>query len=354
MDTLHDQLAALADDAPTGGAPAVELWARGKRAHRLRVAAVAASVLVVLAVGVGVRIVDGHDTRADIGPAGIGGLELPIEYPVAEKLADLSDAPGPLAAVWEVPVGAGAPEVVGLVAATGTFGKLPIELPDDDPQGVNRPGVALSADGRRLAYPSRTGELTVRDLVSGEYERPLSEFASRPGFFWTDATHLIGNVAEGSDADGWVWQAGTAPTRVDYWDYGRAFDLWVSQQGSGPRPDPGEDSCSSPILLDRAGEFGKYAPGWGYTLEVPVLCDVLGIIGSEILLGHWNSDHLLGDWEVPDDLNGTVVALDIHGAAMQFNDPRLRRMVASAGGPERVALASDLIGAALDADGGGS
>ena len=28
--------------------------------------------------------------------------------------------------------------------------------------------------------------------------------------------------------------------------------------------------------------------------EVPVLCDVLGVIGSEILLGHWNSA-LAGD-----------------------------------------------------------
>ena len=28
MDTLHDRLAELAEDAPTGGAPAAELWAR--------------------------------------------------------------------------------------------------------------------------------------------------------------------------------------------------------------------------------------------------------------------------------------------------------------------------------------
>ena len=61
MDTLHDRLAELADDAPTGGAPAAELWARGKRAHRLRAAALAATLLVVGAVGtgIGVRLADG-------------------------------------------------------------------------------------------------------------------------------------------------------------------------------------------------------------------------------------------------------------------------------------------------------
>src|SRR6185436_12508407 len=61
MDTLHDRLAGLADDAPTGGAPAAELWARGKRAHRFRAGALAAALLVVGAVGtgVGVRLADG-------------------------------------------------------------------------------------------------------------------------------------------------------------------------------------------------------------------------------------------------------------------------------------------------------
>jgi hypothetical protein len=87
---------------------------------------------------------------------------------------------------------------------------------------------------------------------------------------------------------------------------------------------------------------------------VPVLCDVLGIIDSEMLLGHWNSDRLPGDWNEPNDGNGTVVALDIHGADVAFEDPALRHVVASAGAPLRVAFATDLIGEALDADGGAS
>ncbi len=128
MDTLHDRLAELADDAPTGGAPAAELWARGKRAHRLRAAALAATLLVVGAVGtgIGVRLADGD--RSGPAPAGTVGIVLPIEYPVGEELPDLGDAPGPLAAIWVDLAGGGAPEAVGLVAETGTFGTLPIDM----------------------------------------------------------------------------------------------------------------------------------------------------------------------------------------------------------------------------------
>ena len=71
MDTLHDRLAELAEDAPTGGPPAAELWARGKRAHRLRAGAVAAALLVVGAIGTGIgaRLADGDDSRSDLEPA---------------------------------------------------------------------------------------------------------------------------------------------------------------------------------------------------------------------------------------------------------------------------------------------
>jgi len=45
-----------------------------------------------------------------------------------------------------------------------------------------------------------------------------------------------------------------------------------------------------------------------------------------------------------------VVALDVHGV----EDESLRQVVATAGAPRRVTLATDLIGDALDADGGAS
>src|SRR5262245_54021816 len=128
MDTLHDRLADLADDAPTGGAPAADLWARGKRTHRFRVAGAAAALLVVGAVGtgIGVRHADDDGDRSDLEPANTPGITLPIDYPVGEELPDLGEAPGALAAIWLVRgVGGGTPEVVGLVAETGTFGTLP-------------------------------------------------------------------------------------------------------------------------------------------------------------------------------------------------------------------------------------
>jgi hypothetical protein len=166
MDTLHDRLAELAEDAPTGGVPAAELWARGKRAHRLRAAALAATLLVVGAVGtgIGVRLADGDGNRSGPAPAGTDDtIGLPIEYPVGADLPDLGDTPGALAAIWMVPrVGGGAPEAVGLVAETGTFGTLPIDLRLDDPEVPEDVEVALSADGRRIAYASPTCTAAVR------------------------------------------------------------------------------------------------------------------------------------------------------------------------------------------------
>jgi hypothetical protein len=262
-----------------------------------------------------------------------------------------------------VPRGAGtAPEAVGLVAETGMFGTLPIDVFHDnasrrtntrgwapgDPEPPDEVRVALSADGRRLAYFSAAGELIVLDLVSGESVSPLSEseFETRTGATWADATHLFGHVYPGTDADGWVWEPGTAPKLVDVYAFAEGFDLWFySGQGSGPLPWPDETGCTTPTLLDSTGGYGEYTPGWGYTLEVPVLCDVLGIIDSESLLGHWND---------PNDRSGTVVALDLRGADTAFEEPSLRRVVASAGAPLRVAFAADLIGQALDADGGAS
>src|SRR5436190_13899750 len=180
MDTLHDRLADLADDAPTGGAPPAELWARGKRAHRFRLAGLAAALLVVGAVGtgIGVRLTDGDATRSDLEPAGTGGISLPIDYPVGEELPDLGDAPGPLAAIWLVPgVGGDAPEAVGLVAETGTFGTLPIHV--SRIYTARDAYFALSPDGRRIAYNTPAEELVVRDLVSGDSYSPAFDFAIR-------------------------------------------------------------------------------------------------------------------------------------------------------------------------------
>ena len=377
MDTLHERLAELAHDAPTGGAPAAELWARGKRAHRLRVAALTATtVLAVGAVGTAIStgLVDGKGS--DPAPAGSVGISLPIEYPVGEELPDLGNTPGPLAAIWLTPrVGGGASQAVGLVAATETFGTLPLDVSYMD-EAPELP--ALSPDGRRIAYASATGEPIVHDLVSGKnYDWPEVECPGSAsqcyrwgtgGYTWFDDTHLFG-IAGAGDTDGYVWEPGTAPKLVNLITYaGTPYrglyagrDLQVIGDG-----EPLGLVCGSPVLNATLGSDDQ---GDDEMFGVPVLCDVLGVIGSDVLLGHWNSDRLPGDWNDPNDGNETVVALDIHGVAppancltdssricpdLSFEDPALRRVVVTAGAPEWVTFAGDLIGAALDADGGAS
>ena len=343
MDTLHDRLVELADDAPTGGAPPVELWARGKRAQRRRTAAVAVALLVVGAVGtgVGVRLLEGDGSHREPLPAKTVHIALPISYPVEEELPDLGDAPGPLAAVW-LATGAdsgpdatddGAPEAIGLVAETGTFGTLPVD-PSFDFDDAFDAGVALSPDGRRIAYTARSGELVVHDLVTGDKDEPAFGFGFRAGYTWVDPTHLVGHVAAGSDADGWVWEPGGAPRLVDLYTYPGSSSL-----GTNAGIDPWYDvrvrgGTCQPAFRDREGPFFEL-----------VLCDVVGVIGSEIVLTH--------------DGNARVVAIDRPSADYPFEDPAppvdppQRKVVDTTGsGPlMRVRLATDLIGEALDADG---
>lgn len=341
MDTLHDRLANLADDAPTGGAPAAEIWARGKRGHRLRAAGLVAAILVVgvVGTGIGVRLADGEGNRSDPAPAtGTVGIGLPIEYPVGEDLPDLGDTPGRLAAIWLVPRDGGALEAVGLVAETGEFGTLPIDVSSSYlAQGSY---FALSPDGRRIAYDTPAEEVAVRDLVSGESYSPAFENfkprrADDGSYTWVDATHLVGYVAPkagtqhvGGEGDGWVWEPGTAPKLNDLMTYPGSPYLgphagvyehpWFLTEEDHPR------RCLS--LQDLPGE-GK---------TMPVLCDVVGVIGPEVALTH--------------DGDGVVVALDVRGV----DDPALRQVVATAGGPQRVTFATDLIGKALDGANGGA
>jgi hypothetical protein len=382
MDTLHDRLVELAEDAPTGGAPAADLWARGNRAHRRRAAAIAAAVLVVAAAGTGIgaHFAHGNGDRSGPEPSGTVGFELPVEYPTGEKLPELGETPGPLAAVWVAPrEGGGAPEAVGLVAKTGTFGTLPIDVSDDQ-YGAADPGVALSPDGRMIAYSSPTpsestpawaaDELIVHDLVSGKNYSPLSpEFGIRGvANHWIDATHLVGHAVTESggwaDDEGWVWEPGTAPKLVDLTAYPGQPYLGYGWPYAGKHlnvlPET-RKSCAAPGLVE-VPTLDVANP----VFEVPVLCDVVGVVDSEILLGHWKS--LPGDRNDAEDGNGPVVALDIQGADIPyqdtalrgpsadhaFEDPARRRALVIAGAPQRVAFATDLIGLALGTGGGAS
>lgn len=331
MDTLHDRLAELADDAPTGGAPAAELWARGKRAHRLRAAALAATLLVVGAVGtaIGLQVVDGDGKRSATVPAKIVDISLPVVYPVGEELPDLGDAPGALAAIWLVPRGGGgAPEVVGLVAETQEFGTLPIDVS----RGYLAPGsyFALSPDGRRIAYNTPEDDVVVRDLVSGESYAPAFEnFEPTEGFTWVDATRLVGHAdmdGDGwlTDAEGWAWEPGTAPKEIDV--LAEIGSPWLLENaGWEPWFLTSDDPQKCLSVRDIPG--GK---------RIPVLCDVVGRLGPEFALTH--------------DGDGAVIALDIRGV----EDETLRHVVATPGAPPHGTFATDLIAHALGLAGGAS
>ncbi|MET0524960.1 MAG: hypothetical protein ABWZ91_09170 [Nocardioides sp.] len=153
-DQLRDLLSRVADDAPTA-LPDPTLWRRARRARArnraLAVGAVAATVAVIATV-----IVQGQRLSSDPDPApnpaeprllsvhGVvadGGLRLERDLAVGQATAAVTNDT----------------DVFVVTADDGVYHRL--RLPGYDPalhdgslDGAERPGVALSPDGRRLAY----------------------------------------------------------------------------------------------------------------------------------------------------------------------------------------------------------
>ena len=127
-----------------------------------------------------------------------------------------------------------------------------------------------------------------------------------------------------------MWEPGTTPKLVNLMSYPGTPYL-------GPHAGVFESYPWFLLLLPKGDPREclslRYDPG-GTT--IPVLCDLVGVIGPEIALTH--------------DGDGAVVALDAAGV----EDPALRQVVATPGGPLRVTFATDLIGEALGLDGGAS
>lgn len=177
---LREELDALARTQTFSPDPSA--WDRGRRARRrTRVAAGVAAVAVVAVVaGAGVLA-----TRpSPVGPAGDvvpdGAIPSRIAEPDGPMVSDL--------AIGQASVAYVDPSGVPVLVSANTGAARPVELPDfpempvGDVEGwFNGPWLALSPDGRRVAYPAgssiervrgvtsiSTGWYRVVDLITGE------------------------------------------------------------------------------------------------------------------------------------------------------------------------------------------
>ncbi|WP_243060926.1 hypothetical protein [Nocardioides sp. SR21] len=254
MTTLHDRLAELADDVPSGG-PAPDLWDRGRRYRRARLAG---TVVIVAAAAVVVALVAGISWQRSVPPAPQPAgtpAGLPDRVYAPSRWLPGTDDEGPLgqlAAVVSAERGSWTGtsyELVGISATTGEYRFL-------DVPGSGEVESALAPDGRHIAYwltgePSgapngdapivgfavydtTTGD-TVRQAIETEHGLAVDDLA------WADDHRLVldyGQWAEAGDGDGmsnrygtWTWDltTGAAPIRLD----GENYSSFASVVGDG-------------------------------------------------------------------------------------------------------------------------
>jgi hypothetical protein len=238
--SLHDRLADLADDAPTGG-PEPGLWDRATRLHRRRRAGTVVIAAVACLALLAVAGLSWFQARSDVQPAG-GRDGLPDRVYTPSKWLPSAEH-GRLALAFNADRGSlfdTALGVVGVSASTGEYGF------------VDLPAVAgewrLSPDGRHIAF-WQTGPTTDKpnDHMSDEpvaavavYDTTTGEVRSQPietehglqpdALVWTDARTLVlsyGQIVGGPDDPDMeqgmstfpVWSrwdlADPAPTSID-------------------------------------------------------------------------------------------------------------------------------------------
>lgn len=255
--TLHERLADLAIDAPPGG-PLPDLWRRGRRIARVRrlgTAAIATAACVALLVVVALGWQRGRPAAVvPAGPTSAPAMPDRLFEP-SGWLGSLDPAPGVLAAVFETRrehLFGSEPGVVGVSAATGRYGFL------DLPRLADRQGVALSPDGRRLAYwtagtpsgsPNTSGGETITgyavfDAASGHTERvgvPTKHGLTVGTLAWLDDRTLLVQYGHWDGGDGDDAMARSSAQMVPP-------RLWRLEAPAGPLP-AGSDAWS----LDVAG-----------------------------------------------------------------------------------------------------
>lgn len=267
MTTLHERLADLAEHAPSG-APAPDLWDRGRRAaRRQRLGTVAIVAVVILAV-VALGTADWLRSRPALAPAN-GAPALPDRiWAPSRWLPGTDDAGelGQLAAVKFAERGGwtGSDEgVVGISATTGEYRFL--DLPDRSSDAV-----ALAPDGRHVAY-WYTGE-TRQSPNSGSgpvvgvavYDTTTGDVVHQPvetdhglwveDLLWADADRLVFHYLQfrGGDGDDDMAQSsGDNESGLLVWLPGVDEPTPIRVVGGGPEIEA--STGHGQLLLDNAG-----------------------------------------------------------------------------------------------------
>lgn len=248
--TLHDRLADLASQAPAGG-PALDLWGRGRRIARRRRAGTAVITAVVVLVLGGVVATSWQRDRAMPAPAGPveQGMRLPDRfYEPSPWLPSTEDA-GPLGRVSAV-LGSSNGRLAGVSATDGEYRYL--DLPGwsvaDDTWGSNQ--VALSGDGRFLAYWARDGQevvgLAVYDTESGT-SRTWS-LRSRYGIGVNGLTWVGDQVWAQAGSFDDAQRTGTSDGQTHVWDLGTGEQSSVP--GGGPALPTSSTSAATLVETD--------------------------------------------------------------------------------------------------------
>lgn len=240
MTTLHEHLAALADQAPYGDPPAPDLWDRGRRIARRRRWGTAA---IALAMVLGVASLAGADwwrARPEIAPA-TGTAALPDRIWAPSPWLDGTDDAGELGVLAAIQQATrngwtGSDEgFVGISASTGEYRFL--DLPDQAiPAGT---AAALAPDGRHVAYwysgatresphdsqgPAATG-IAVYDTTTGDVVRhaiPTDHGLAPSALAWLDADRVLlsyGQWVGGRDDSDMAQSRSKDDTGLLVWDF---------------------------------------------------------------------------------------------------------------------------------------
>lgn len=265
MSTLHERLAALAEEAPSA-LPEVGLWERGRRYARVRRAGTVAIVVAAVLVLVGITGVTWQQGRPpQPAPAGSAPAVPDRIWDPSPWLDGTDDGRplGQLAALVPAPRGGLLRSHLGLVGVSATTGDYRfLDLPDLAYE-FSITDAALAPDGRHVAYwltgtPSGSpnpGSGEVPIVGAGIYDTATGEVATyRPEVVhglspqtlaWADATHLVidaGQIAEGAAAPRGTFSATGLGARI--WTLG----------DPGPQP-PTTAAAARPVDSVGAGHL---------------------------------------------------------------------------------------------------